>query len=84
MYKLHFFIVSLQPLNKDEYILINILRYIMQKKTYMKPLVSLYAIEALTIFAGSPGQPSTPPSVQSPGFQVEGGVTSGDDEDVWE
>lgn len=32
----------------------------MQKKTYMKPLVSLYAIEALTIFAGSPGEPSTP------------------------
>lgn len=56
----------------------------MQKKTYMKPLVSLYAIEALTIFAGSPGQPSTPPSVPSHGFQVEGGVTSGDDEDVWE
>ena len=56
----------------------------MQKKTYMKPLVSLYAIEALTIFAGSPGQPSTHPSVPSPGFQVEGGVTSGDDEDVWE
>ncbi len=56
----------------------------MQKKTYMKPLVSLYAIEALTIFAVSPGKPSTPPSVPSPGFQVEGGVTSGDDEDVWE
>ena len=55
----------------------------MQKKTYMKPLVSLYAIEASTIFAGST-KPSTPPSVQSPGFQVEGGVTSGDDEDVWE
>lgn len=28
----------------------------MQKKTYMKPLVSLYAIEALTILADS-----TPP-----------------------
>lgn len=74
----------MQPLNKDEYILINILRYIMQKKTYMKPLVSLYAIEALTIFAGSPGEPSTHPSVQSPGFQVEGDVTSGDGDDVWE
>lgn len=56
----------------------------MQKKTYMKPLVSLYAIEASTILAGSPGKPGTSPSVQSPGFQVEGGVTSGDDEDVWE
>lgn len=56
----------------------------MQKKTYMKPLVSLYAIEALTIFAGSPGMPSTPPSVQSPGFQVDEVVKSGDDEDVWE
>lgn len=32
----------------------------MQKKTYMKPLVSLYAIEALTIFAGSTDKPSTP------------------------
>lgn len=74
----------MQPLNKDEYILINILRYIMQKKTYMKPLVSLYAIEALTIFAGSPGQPSTPPSVQSPSIQYEGDVTTGDNDDVWE
>lgn len=73
----------MQPLNKDEYILINILRYIMQKKTYMKPLVSLYAIEASTILADST-KPSTPPSVQSPGFEVEGDVTSGDDDDVWE
>lgn len=59
----------------------------MQKKTYMKPLVSLYAIEALTIFAGSPGQPSTPPSVQSPGFSFENGddeITSVDGDDVWE
>ena len=74
----------MHPLKKDEYSRINILRYIMQKKTYMKPLVSLYAIEALTIFAGSTDKPGTPPSVPSPGFQVEGGVTSGDDEDVWE
>lgn len=56
----------------------------MQKKTYMKPLVSLYAIEASTILADSKDKPSTPPSVPSPGFQVEGGVTSGDDDDVWE
>lgn len=56
----------------------------MQKKTYMKPLVSLYAMEALTIFAGSPGKPSTPPSVQSPGFQVDESIASGDDDDVWE
>ena len=55
----------------------------MQKKTYMKPLVSLYAIEASTIFAGSTDKPSTPPSVQSPSIQVEGDVTSGDVEDVW-
>lgn len=54
----------------------------MKKKTYTKPLVSLYAIEALTILADST-PPSTKP-VQNPGFQVEGGVTSGDDEDVWE
>ena len=73
----------MQSLNKDEYFLINILRYIMPKKTYMKPLVSLYAIEASTILAGST-KPSTPPSVQSPSIQVEGDVTSGDDEDVWE
>lgn len=56
----------------------------MQKKTYMKPLVSLYAMEALTIFAGSTGKPSTPPSVQSPGFQVDEVVKNGDEEDVWE
>lgn len=56
----------------------------MQKKTYMKPLVSLYAIEALTIFAGSTDKPGTPPSVQSPSIQVEGDVTSGDGDDVWE
>lgn len=56
----------------------------MQKKTYMKPLVSLYAIEASTILVDSPGKPSTPPSLPSPGFQVDGDVTSGDDEDVWE
>lgn len=71
----------MQPLNKDEYILINILRYIMQKKTYMKPLVSLYAIEALTIFAGSPGKPA---KVNPSGFQFEEDIISGDDEDVWE
>lgn len=56
----------------------------MQKKTYMKPLVSLYAIEALTILLAVQANPVPPPSVPSPGFQVEGGVTSGDDEDVWE
>ena len=55
----------------------------MQKKTYMKPLVSLYAIEASTILADST-KPSTPPSVQSPGFEVDEVVKSGDDEDVWE
>ena len=70
----------MHPLKKDEYSRINILRYIMQKKTYMKPLVSLYAIEALTILADSPGTPVKP----SPGFQGPGDVTSGDDEDVWE
>lgn len=46
----------------------------------MKPLVSLYAIEASTIFAGSTDTSVKP----SPGFQVEGGVTSGDGDDVWE
>lgn len=81
MYKLHF-LLSLQSLNKDEYILINILRYIMQKKTYMKPLVSLYAIEALTIFAGSP-DPSAK-LVNPSGFQFEEDIISGDKDDVWE
>lgn len=59
----------------------------MQKKTYMKPLVSLYAIEALTIFAGSPDKPSTHPSVPSPGFSFGKGddeIISGDNDDVWE
>ena len=56
----------------------------MQKKTYMKPLVSLYAIEASTIFAGSTDKPSTPPSVQSSGFQVDDVVKNGDDDDVWD
>ena len=55
----------------------------MQKKTYMKPLVCLYVIEASTILAGST-KPSTHPSVQSPGIQYEGDVTSGDNDDVWE
>lgn len=52
----------------------------MQKKTYMKPLVSLYAIEASTIFAGS----TTPPHVQSSGFNVDEVVKNGDGDDVWE
>lgn len=57
----------------------------MQKKTYMKPLVSLYAIEASTILVDSPGKPSTPPSVPSTGFQVGNDkIESGDNEDVWE
>ena len=52
----------------------------MQKKTYMKPLVSLYAIEALTILADS-----TPPSTKpSSGFQGPGDVISGDGDDVLE
>lgn len=55
----------------------------MQKKTYMKPLVCLYAIEASTILAGS-NKPSTPPSVQSSGFQVDDVVKNGDDDDVWD
>lgn len=54
----------------------------MQKKTYMKPLVSLYAIEALTIFAGST-DPSAKP-VNPSGFQFEEDIISGDKDDVWE
>lgn len=80
MYKLHF-IVPLRPLNKDEYLLINILRYIMQKKTYMKPLVCLYAIEASTILAGSTDTPVKPSS----GLQVGNNkIESGDGDDAWE
>lgn len=56
----------------------------MKKKTYMMPLVCVYAIETSTFLAGSTDKPSTPPPVHSPGFSVEGGVTNGDDEDVWE
>lgn len=54
----------------------------MQKKTYMKPLVSLYAIEALTIFAGSTDHSAKP--VNPSGFQFEEDIISGDEEDVWE
>lgn len=56
----------------------------MQKKTYMKPLVSLYAIEALTIFAGSNNPQQAP---VRPSFSFENGddeITSGDGDDVWE
>lgn len=56
----------------------------MQKKTYMKPLVSLYAIEASTILAGSDKTQQDP--VRS-GFSFGKGddeITSGDGDDVWE
>lgn len=56
----------------------------MKKKTYMMPLVCVYAIETSTFLADSNGKPSTPPPVHSSGFSVEGGVTNGDGEDVWE
>lgn len=55
----------------------------MKKKTYVKPLVSVCAIEALTILADSTVNPPTP-KPSSPGISVDGGVSSGDDEDVWE
>lgn len=54
----------------------------MQKKTYMKPLVSLYAIEALNIFAGSTDTSAKP--VNPSGFQFEEDIISGDKDDVWE
>lgn len=57
----------------------------MNKKTYMKPLVSVCAIEALTILADSTVTPPSPkPPVSSPDFRVDGGVSNGDNEDVWE
>lgn len=56
----------------------------MKKKTYMMPLVCVYAIETSTFLSDSTNKPSTPPSVQSRGFHVDEVVKSGDDEDVWE
>ncbi len=51
----------------------------------MKPLVSVCAIEALTILADSTVTPPSPkPPVSSPDFRVDGGVSNGDNEDVWE
>lgn len=53
----------------------------MQKKTYMKPLVCLYAIEASTILAGSTDTPVKPSS----GLQVGNNkIESGDGDDAWE
>ena len=40
----------------------------MKKKTYMMPLVCVYAIEASTILAGSTDKPSTPPICTIPWF----------------
>lgn len=57
----------------------------MKKKTYMMPLVSVYAIETSTFLADSNGNNQAKPV--NPGFSFENGedkITSGDDEDVWE
>lgn len=56
----------------------------MKKKTYMKPLVSVCAIEALTILANSTDTPPTPKPVPSSGIYGGGDIKSGDDDDVWE
>ena len=57
----------------------------MKRKTYMKPLVNVYAIETSTFLADSNGTP-TPgtPSVKSSGFNVDRSITNGDGDDVWE
>lgn len=44
----------------------------MNKKVYEQPRMFVYEVETPAILAGSTG------------FTVEGNVTSGDDEDVWE
>lgn len=57
----------------------------MKKKTYVKPLVSVCAIEALTFLADS--TTVTPPSsnpVPPSGIQGGGEIENGDDDNVWE
>ena len=44
----------------------------MNKKVYEQPRMFVYEVETSAILTGSTG------------FKVEGDVTSGDDEDVWE
>lgn len=44
----------------------------MNKKVYEQPRMFVYEVETPAILAGSTN------------FKVEGNVTSGDDEDVWE
>lgn len=57
----------------------------MKKKTYMMPLVCVYAIETSTFLAGSNDNNQAKPARLGFSFG-EGGdkITSGDDEDVWE
>lgn len=57
----------------------------MKKKTYMMPLVCVYAIETSTFLAGSNDNNQAKPV--HPGFSFGKGydeITSGDSEDVWE
>lgn len=48
----------------------------MSKKVYEQPRMFIYEVETPAILAGSVGQTN--------GFTVDGDVTSGDDDDVWE
>lgn len=48
----------------------------MSKKVYEQPRMFIYEVETSAILAGSVGQTN--------GFTVDGDVTSGDNEDVWE
>ena len=48
----------------------------MSKKVYEQPRMFVYEVEMSAILAGSFGEKT--------GFTVEGDVTSGDDDDVWE
>ena len=67
--------VTLQVVENQNNILIKTFNYyffLMNKKIYEQPRMFVYEVETSAILAVSTG------------FKVEGNVTSGDDEDVWE
>lgn len=52
----------------------------MNKQHYIKPATTVFAVQPLAILAGS--NPGT--ATQSSSITVQGDLTSGDGEDVWE
>lgn len=52
----------------------------MNKKHYIKPATTVFAVQPLAILAGS----ATGNITESRGFSVEDKVASGDGDDVWE